>query len=432
MTTDNLHYVDVDAPGLRSESLEADEREVVRRIRDRIYGLDDLEDVLALIFEHGRALWPMDRLGLAVFEENGLRLTARHVLAQYEGVRLDESYTEDIERSSLRELLQSGRARIIRSLERYLSEVGRRSPSTRLLLAEGVRSNMTIPLVVDGRVVGVLFFSSRKEDAFLLRHLRLILVLAERIGQIVEKVQQLQELAEVNRAYLEVLGMVSHELKAPVASMVMDAYVLESGALGPLSEAQRERVRSIARKGEFLVDLVREYLDLARVEGPKLRLRPQDDVVLDQVLDSALFLHRTAMEDRRIRAEVELPVQLTPVRCDPNLLLVALSNLVGNAVKYGRDGGLIRLEAIQDEAAFEVVVFNEGQGFEPQERYRLFRRFSRLSSAARIPGTGIGLYTAWRAVRLHGGTMDAHSQPGEWAEFTLHIPQPLPQEAGRR
>ncbi len=432
MTTDNLHYVDIDAPGLRSESLAVAEREVVRRIRDQIYGLEELGDVLRLIFEHGRSLWPMDRLGLAVFEEQGLRLTAQHVLADYTGVRLEQGYTEDIERSSLRELLDSGRARIIRSLERYLSEVGRRSPSSRLLLAEGVRSNMTVPLVVDGRVVGVLFFSSRVEDAFMLRHLRLILVLAQRIGQIVEKVQQLQELAEANRAYMEVLGMVSHELKAPVASMVMDAYVLESGALGSLSEVQRERVRSIARKGEFLVGLVREYLDLARIEGPQLHLRAQDQVSLDQVLDSALFLHRTTMDEQGMRTEVEVPEDLTPVRCDPNLLLVALSNLVGNAVKYGRQGGLIRLEAIQDPGAFEVVVFNEGQGFEPQERFRLFRRFSRLDSAARVPGTGIGLYTAWRAIRLHGGVMDARSQPGEWAEFTLRIPQPLPEGAGRR
>ena len=56
MSTDNLHYVDLEAPGLRSESLEAAEREVVRRIRDRIYGLDELEDVLRTIWKHGRAL----------------------------------------------------------------------------------------------------------------------------------------------------------------------------------------------------------------------------------------------------------------------------------------------------------------------------------------------------------------------------------------
>ena len=81
----------------------------------------------------------------------------------------------------------------------------------------------------------------------------------------------------------------------------------------------------------------------------------------------------------------------------------------------------------QVPAAFTVSVWNEGPGFPPESRGELFRKFSRLQTPETRDrtGTGVGLYTAWRIVHLHGGRMEAASQEGAWAEFSLEIPQPL-------
>jgi signal transduction histidine kinase len=101
---------------------------------------------------------------------------------------------------------------------------------------------------------------------------------------------------------------------------------------------------------------------------------------------------------------------------------------LGNAVKYGREEGLVRIHVEVRPKGVRVAVWNEGPGFHAEERPRLFRRFSRLRDPELLEqkGTGVGLYTSWRIVRLHGGSMDARSSQGEWAEFSLDIPQPLP------
>jgi len=124
----------------------------------------------------------------------------------------------------------------------------------------------------------------------------------------------------------------------------------------------------------------------------------------------------------------ELPADgVLTADCDPSLLTIVLVNLLGNAVRYGRRGGKVRLTVAPRGRHLRVAVWNEGQGFTRAQRGRLFRKFSRLGTPAtdQRRGTGLGLYNSWRIVQLHHGHIRADAQPGEWAEFTFEIPQPL-------
>jgi signal transduction histidine kinase len=117
-----------------------------------------------------------------------------------------------------------------------------------------------------------------------------------------------------------------------------------------------------------------------------------------------------------------VPVMLT---CDPDLLKIVAVNLVGNAIKYGRDGGRVRVTVVPgDDRGAAVRVWNEGPGFPASQRSRLFRKFSRLDTPElkKRKGTGVGLYTSWRIVKLHGGSIDATSEEGSWAEFSVRLP----------
>ncbi|MBM4078806.1 MAG: ATP-binding protein, partial [Planctomycetes bacterium] len=116
---------------------------------------------------------------------------------------------------------------------------------------------------------------------------------------------------------------------------------------------------------------------------------------------------------------------------DPNLIKIVLVNLLGNAAKYGKDNGEIRLRVARPPDALQVSVWNEGPGFPESARSRLFRRFSRIETPELMKrrGTGVGLYTSWRIIQLHGGKIDAESEEGRWAEFSFRIPQPLGQLA---
>lgn len=400
-----------------------EEQVVLASVNQKVAAGQSLAEVMDYLFETTRGIFPCDRLGLALVEEDG-RLVSHWVRAEYEKLLLGSGYAEDLRGSTLEAVLAHGRPRIITDLAAYLERTPA-SRSTRLLVEEGVRSSLTCPLVVEGRRVGVLFRSSRRPGAYDRHQVVLHQAVAERLGQAVEKVWLVERAQEATRAYMEMLAFVSHELKSPLASLVMDSRVLLGGYAGDLDEVARSKVAGIARKAEGLINLVREYLDLARTEGGTLHatLAPGVDLAAE-VVEPALEVVAPQVEAKGMRVERVFPAEPVVIRADRELLRIVAVNLASNAVKYGREHGLIRITVAADGDGAMVVVWNEGPGFPEEQRSRLFRRFSRLQTPELLsrPGTGVGLYTSWKVVHLHGGRMDAASREGEWAEFRVRLP----------
>ncbi len=109
---------------------------------------------------------------------------------------------------------------------------------------------------------------------------------------------------------------------------------------------------------------------------------------------------------------------------DPDLLRIAVTNFVNNAAKYGREGGAARLAVESAHDSVCVAVWNEGDGFTPEERDRLFQKYSRLSNGSTkgVRGSGLGLFLSQHIVELHGGEISAESELGNWARFSLQLP----------
>jgi len=186
--------------------------------------------------------------------------------------------------------------------------------------------------------------------------------------------------------------------------------------------------------GCYLLGLIREYLDLARMEGGNLVVSTRLVPFRQEVVEPAVELILPSLQARGMLLEQHYPEDLRPIQCDPDLLRIVLVNLLGNAVKYGQEGGTLRLGVMLQDGRLRVTVWNQGPGFSAEERPRLFRKFSRLHAPAfqGVRGTGVGLYTAWRIVQLHGGSIDARSEEGQWAEFSLDLPQPDPEKSTSR
>jgi two-component system NtrC family sensor kinase len=233
-----------------------------------------------------------------------------------------------------------------------------------------------------------------------------------------------KEAAEKNRAYLEMLGFVTHELKSPLASIVFAIGSLREGILGPLTEPQQAALRSAAHSADYLYDTIANYLNLSRLEEGQLRLELRDVPVQAAVVAPLFDRLAELASERRMRLVSEIGKDAV-ARCDEGLVATVFSNLVANAVKYGRPGGLVRLRAeTEQEATLTFSVWNEGPGFSAEDGERLFRKFSRLRKDAgdTKPGTGLGLFVSRQIVERHGGRIWAESEPGQWACFSFTLP----------
>lgn len=402
------------------------ERRILETINQKVAAAQSLDAIVSFVFDSMRPICPCDRIGIAFLEENGARVVSYWHKALYEPVLLGKGFAQDLRGSSLQGIIETGQTRIIHDLEEYLAQHPQ-SVSAKLIVKEGIRSNMTCPLIVDDRPVGFLFRSSRTPRAYGLHQVRLHLAVAERLSQAIEKAYRIEQLAAANRAYTEMLGFISHELKSPLASLVMEADTLTMGYHGEMTDEQGVHVTKMADKARFLLGLVDEYLDLARVESGELQTNFQQRIdFLQEVVEPAVDMTQSEMQKQGMSFTREVPERVL-ADFDPTLMRVALLNLMQNAVKYGEPHGQIRLR-VEMNSKLSVSVWNSGPGFPPAEAVRLFRKFSRLRTPELMKrkGTGVGLYTVWRIVQLHGGRVWAKSEEGQWAEFFIEIPQPLP------
>lgn len=239
--------------------------------------------------------------------------------------------------------------------------------------------------------------------------------------------QQLTALSEqlqvTNRNYIEMLGFVTHELKNPLTSAIMGLYTVKDGYLGELNAGQKKSLESVAKSLDYFQDMVRNYLDLSRLEQGQLTVTKRDLKLQEAVVEPSLESLERQIQDRHLTIENRIPEQLV-VNADPTLMRVIYDDLISNAVKYGREGGQILLAAEESDDKITLSVRNDGEGIPSEKQSQLFKRFSRLDtpSATGKKGTGLGLFICKEIVEKHGGQIWADSKMGEWVKFSFTLP----------
>ncbi|HWQ31478.1 MAG TPA: HAMP domain-containing sensor histidine kinase [Blastocatellia bacterium] len=240
------------------------------------------------------------------------------------------------------------------------------------------------------------------------------------------------EAEKANRAKDEFLAMVSHELRAPLNSILGWAQVLRNRK--PDSATMNHGLEVIERSTRMQAALIEDLLDVARIVRGELRLNVRP-VMLAPVIRAALEAIRPTAEARRIQLRLQTDKAACEVSGDADRLQQIVWNLLSNAVKFTPSGGQIEisLEQTADEACIRVS--DTGCGIAPDFLPRVFERFTqaeRSASTARS-GLGLGLAIVRHLVELHGGTIRAESKgEGLGAVFTVRLPllnQPLPQHS---
>jgi signal transduction histidine kinase len=240
--------------------------------------------------------------------------------------------------------------------------------------------------------------------------------------------QAYTEADEKNRAYLEMLGFVTHELKSPLASIVFAIGSLREGMLGPLTDSQQSTLKAAASSADYLNSTIANYLNLSRIEEGELKLKLSSVSLLDDIANPVIQRLGEVASDNKMRITCNVSPGIK-VTVDRDLLTSVFQNLLSNAIKYGSRGGEIVIGASrQGDGMHRINVFNEGLGFAPQAVDALFTKFSRFHAESydTKTGTGLGLFVTRKIVERHGGQIWAESEPGKWANFIFTLPAQTP------
>ena len=228
-------------------------------------------------------------------------------------------------------------------------------------------------------------------------------------------------LARTNRFKDQFLVTLSHELRNPL-SPVRTALAVMERTSDPDRLAQMRTM--IGRQVDQLERLVNDLHDSSLVSTGRMMLQ-RAQVRLDDVVAQAVETLRPQLEKKAQTLDVALPAQPVTVDGDAGRLVQLVSNLLANASRYTPEGGRIRIALETDAAQARIEVRDSGIGIEPASLAHLFEMFYRTDEAARHAhgGLGLGLWLCDRIVRLHGGTLAAHSEgPGQGSCFTVTLP----------
>jgi signal transduction histidine kinase len=409
------------------------QEQVLARITEHIAQGWLLDDCMAMMYDDLWSIIPYNRIGLAFIEDEGYTVRTRWARTDQPHLIIGRGYATPLASSSLRQIAQSGQPRIINDLEAY----GRQSLSipTRDALAEGVRSSLTCPLLIEGRTVGFLFFSSAQPDTYRTTHVDLFLRIANRISWAVEKARLTSEIAEQRAAIQQqnarlerfnelknlFLGIAAHELRNPIGLIQLNAELLGDPET-PLSPDERQRsLADIQRLTRHALSLLSDWLDVATIEAGELKLKLVPIEVggfVREVVEQ--YSPLASNKGTTLFAETETGL----VMADPLRLRQILENLISNAVKYSPVGSEVRIGARLVPEGWRFWVSDRGPGIKVEERERLFSDFGRLSSqpTGGEKSVGLGLSIVRRLVAAHGGRVGVESEPGNGSEFWFILP----------
>jgi signal transduction histidine kinase len=231
--------------------------------------------------------------------------------------------------------------------------------------------------------------------------------------------ERTQQLTEANRELESFSQSVSHDLRAPLRAINGFGNVLLEEFGADLDPRARSYVDKMLTAGTRMEQLIADLMRLSHASAVELRAT---------AVDLSSLAATTVADLRELDPLREVDVRIDAgMACqgDPQLLRIALENLIGNAWKFTRDVPNARIEI--GRMACKAGVFfvrDNGAGFEPSQAKHLFAPFRRLHSTSQFPGTGVGLSIVQRIIRRHGGRIVAEAAVGQGATFCFTIPEP--------
>jgi len=219
------------------------------------------------------------------------------------------------------------------------------------------------------------------------------------------------------------LAMVSHQLKSPLGSTLLQTSILLDGMVGELSEKQRDLIKKVKAKTKGMIELVNDILDVCFIEeaGYISQIEPLN---LSETVQRTLELMQPQVQDKNITLQVNVEDQLPIINGNKSSMEAMFINLISNAIKYTPSDGQVGLEIGKNGHYLQLKVSDTGIGIEEKDISRIFDKFYRERSerTKHISGTGLGLSIVKGVVDAHHGSISVESEIGKGTTFTVLLP----------
>ncbi len=241
-------------------------------------------------------------------------------------------------------------------------------------------------------------------------------------GIVRDVTERVQSMEEVERLRSDFLGMVTHELKTPLAAIKGSA-ATALGSTRPLDQDEvREMFQIIDEQADRMRDLSDNLLDMSRIEAGSLSVKPEPLDLRGTIEEAQSIFLRSG---RAQQIQVDLPEDMPPVNADRRRIVQVLTNLFNNAAKFSSATSPIKISVERNPVLATIHVEDKGQGIAPDKLPQLFQKFSQVneSAASRASGTGLGLAICKGIIEAHGGRIWAESGgEGKGATFSFTLP----------
>lgn len=248
----------------------------------------------------------------------------------------------------------------------------------------------------------------------------------DRIGSTLGTITVLHDitvLKKMDQMKSDFVSLVSHEIRSPMNSVLMQLKVILDGLAGDITPKQQEMLTRASLKIRSLVEMASDLLDLAKIESGLISLE-KESIQFNELLREQVKFHSDAARAKKINLLFDPSPNLPSVQANLRNMEEVISNLITNAINYTPEGGDIRLSATIENGYLCIVVADTGWGIPEKDLKRVFTRFYRVKNEKTryITGTGLGLPIVKSIVEAHHGSIHVESTLDKGSAFSVYIP----------
>jgi len=299
-----------------------------------------------------------------------------------------------------------------------------------------LKTLISIPLMVQNELQGVLEVLSPKVDKYVTEELKMLSIISNELAIGMSRKRLMDEITiknielenekkrtdDANETLKRFLATFSHELRAPLNAIVGFSEILTTQLNDLPAEKVTDFMKNIHESGKHLQGLINDILDLSKIEAGKLELHVEAYPV-SYFTESVQRVMQAAVQQKNIKLKFDIAPEIDQLVVDQTRFKQILVNLVSNAVKFSNPNGNVLVSIRRFINEIEVSVKDEGIGIKPEDQSRLFQAFQQGKNSHNVKeGTGLGLVITKRLVELHGGHIWVESEFGKGSTFTFRIP----------